>query len=93
MKSSPKIAHGGTDFRSPERRPAKVLESIRIKGAVNGGHVIEHHFTSYEHQPESHAFGKDQGEEALEHIGKHMGMKLGGGEDEVEEEEVKPGKK
>jgi len=78
MPSAPKIAHGGVE----SRRPAKKLEHIRIKEAENGGHVIEHHFTSYEHQPESHAFGKDQGDEALAHIKESMGMKGSDQEDD-----------
>lgn len=56
-------------------KPKKVLREIRIEEAENGGHSITHHFTSYEHDPETHVFGKEQGEEALLHIAQHANIK------------------
>ena len=87
MRTAPRIEHGGVE----PKRPKKELDHIRIKKAENGGHVIEHHFTSYEHQPESHAFGKDQREEALAHISKHMGVSMGEPEEDETEEESTAG--
>jgi hypothetical protein len=69
-----------------DRKPPKVLEDIRIKKGENGGHVIEHHFTSYEHKPEVYPFGAGQGKEAAAHLNEHMGMELPAGEAESEPE-------
>lgn len=56
------------------KKPAKVLDHLKIQEAENGGHTITHHFTSYEHEPETHVFGKEQGEEAMMHIAKHANI-------------------
>ena len=71
-------------------KPAKVLDHLRIHEAENGGHAIHHHFTSFEHEPEVHVFGKEQGEEAMMHIAKHANIKAPDkvkGEQENEREE------
>jgi hypothetical protein len=69
-------------------KPAKVLAHLRVSEAENGGHVVEHHFTSYEHEPESHVFGKGQGAEMLAHVGKHMGVESA---EEKHDEEIAEG--
>ena len=73
------LAHGGMNPRVDKAKmpsaPKKELEHIRVSMAENGGHVAEHHYTSFEHPPEQHVFGEGQGKELLEHIGKHMGVK------------------
>lgn len=89
MRSAPTIAHGGVE----SRRPAKELDHIEVQKAENGGTVMKHVFTHYEHQPETHAFGKNETEKALAHISKHMGMAKGEADDETEEEELPAGKK
>lgn len=57
-----------------ERKPAKVLSHIEIHEGENGGHVVKHSFTHYEHAPEEHVFGKGQGPELLAHVAKHMNI-------------------
>jgi hypothetical protein len=55
------IAHGGMDHRATAEKPKtppKELEHVRLSEAENGGHIAEHHFTSYEHPPEQHVFSK-----------------------------------
>lgn len=59
-----------------QRKMAKRLDHIRITESENGGHSIEHHYTSYEHPPEMHVFGKGESQAAHEHIAKHMNMPL-----------------
>jgi hypothetical protein len=55
-------------------KPKKVLDHLEVKEAENGGHTVTHHFTSYEHAPEVHAFGPAQGEEAMLHIAKNANI-------------------
>ncbi len=59
-----------------QKKPAKVLEEMRIKEGEKGGHVITHHFTHYDHAPEAHIFGKSESGAAHDHIAKHMNMPL-----------------
>ena len=63
----------GPVIRSKNR---KQLDHMTIRKAENGGHAIEHHFGGFQHEPETHVFSKDEGQEAHEHIEKHMGMKM-----------------
>jgi hypothetical protein len=85
MSRAPQITHGGMERKAPP----KALDHVRIYKGEKGGHIIEHHFTSYEHQPEKHPFSKDDGEGALAHVAKHMGIAVGAEpHDEEEEEEV-----
>lgn len=70
------------------RKPAKVLSHIEIHEAENGGHVIKHVHTAYEHPTEEHVFGKGESQAAHEHIAEHMSMPLdkavaAGGEENV----------
>lgn len=77
------IAHGGMNPRAMEaERPKKIkkeIEHVRVTEGENGGHIVEHHHTSYEHPPESHVFGEHDGEgvelpkgHVLQHIAKVM---------------------
>jgi len=59
------------------RKEPKVLDDLRVKGAENGGATVEHHFTSYEHKPETHVFGKDEGDALAQHVLKAVGMDCG----------------
>lgn len=59
------------------KKPAKMLSHLVVRKAENAGHMVEHHFTSMEHEPEHHVFGKGEGREMMAHIGKHMGADLG----------------
>ena len=77
---APSIAHGGMNPRATEKPKAvpKELEHIRVSEAENGGHLMEHHFTSYDHPAESHVFGPMTDKVALpkghplQHIAEHM---------------------
>jgi hypothetical protein len=78
------------DGAGSKSKPAKVLDHMRVKEAENGGHTIEHRFTSFEHEPETHVFGEGQGEEMMMHVAKHMNVKPPekvAGEQEHEREE------
>jgi hypothetical protein len=66
-----------------ERKPPKVLDHIELRPAANGGAIAEHHFTSYEHKAEPHAFGADEGKELTAHIMEHMKMSAPEAEDET----------
>lgn len=57
-----------------ERKEPKVLDYVQVKGAENGGATVEHHFTSYEHKPETHVFGKEDAKTMADHVSKAVGM-------------------
>jgi hypothetical protein len=57
---------------SKDRKPPKVLEHVRVYPGEEGGHIIEHHFSSYEHPPERYPFGQNEGNEAVAHLAEHM---------------------
>jgi len=59
-----------------EKKLPKVLEEISMKKGKTGGHVLTHRFTHYEHAPETHVFGDGDGEKLMQHLSKHMGVKL-----------------
>lgn len=78
------IAQSARAMKAP-----KVLERMEIKPRLGGGHIITHHYSSYQHEPKAHEFAKDEGEEAIAHIAKHAGLphpKIG--EEEGDEPEV-----
>jgi hypothetical protein len=81
-------SYGAAVTQAKGKKPPKVLESLRIKEAENGGHVIEHHFTSYEHEPESHVFAASEGAAAMAHIAKHANIQHDSGK-ATEEHEAK----
>lgn len=55
-----------------ESKPKKEIESMRIKRAANGGHIITHHHTHPEHHPsEDHVTKGD--DELAQHVMTHMG--------------------
>ncbi len=83
------IAHGGMNPRIEQDKarsskgPPKELDHLRVSEAENGGHLIESHFTHYEHPAEQHVFGPHEDGDAkpmlpkghpLEHIAKAMHM-------------------
>lgn len=59
-----------------QKKMPKKLDHIRITESENGGHSIEHHYTSYDYPPEIHVFGKGESMAAHEHIAKHLNMPL-----------------
>ena len=62
---------------SKERTPPKVLDHLEVRQGESGGHVVEHHFTHYEHKPEMHIFGQSEGPEAIQHIAEHAKIDVG----------------
>lgn len=64
------------------------IRKIEHERSANGGHVFTHHMENAEgsyHEPEMHAFGKEEGREALAHFAEHAGLSEHmGGEDEDE---------
>ena len=54
----------------------KVLEAIEMKKGKSGGVSLTHRHTHFEHGPETHIFGADEGAKLKQHLEKHMGMKL-----------------
>ena len=82
-----KPAHGGMNIREGKpKAPPKELSHLEIHHGENGGHMIKHVHTSYEHEPEMHMFGADEGEKAMSHIAEHMGMKHEAEEEDEDEE-------
>ena len=76
MNRKSQIAEMKMATRPEKEKPNKVHE-LRIRKADNGGHVVEH---VYENNgmgykaPDVHAFGDDQGGDALAHVGEWMGV-------------------
>jgi hypothetical protein len=68
MKGAESVAHMPA---GEAKKPAKKLASMEVEEAKNGGHTVTHRFTSYEHKPEQNVFGKEEGNEMLQHIAKH----------------------
>lgn len=64
---------------SKAKRTPKVLKRMEIEPRLGGGHVITHHYTSYQHDPEPHEFKKNEGGKAMAHIAKHAGLEEQGG--------------
>jgi hypothetical protein len=54
----------------------KVLESIEMRKGKSGGHSLTHRYTHMEHAPETHIFGAEEGSKLMQHLSKHMGIKL-----------------
>lgn len=61
--------------KAPKSTP-KVLKRMEIEPKLGGGHIITHHYSSYQHEPKAHSFGKDDGERAMAHIAKHAGLQI-----------------
>jgi hypothetical protein len=60
------------------KTPPKELDHIRLTPAENGGVSAEHHFTHFEHQPETHVFAAGQHKELMAHLSKHLGISMPG---------------
>lgn len=73
------------------KKPPKEFSHMEIHPGEDGGAVVTHHFTSYEHKPEMHPFSDGDGHKLAAHIEKHIGIAMPGKsvakEDEPEEEE------
>lgn len=73
-----------------ERHEApKELHHLEVAPAENGGHIVTHHFKTgaggQYHEPEPHAFGQEEGPQAMEHIASAAGIKGEPSESEGEE--------
>jgi hypothetical protein len=62
---------------SSGKKAAKVLKHIEIHPQLGGGVNIQHHYTSYQHEPRSYKFGADEGARAMAHIARHAGLVIG----------------
>jgi len=60
-----------TSSPSEDRKAPKVLDHLRVYQGADGGHIVERHFTHYEHQPEKQPFGEDEGPKAISYIAQH----------------------
>jgi hypothetical protein len=67
-RNSESVAHMPAGESKKEK---KVLDHMKIEEGEKGGHTVTHHFTSYQHAPEAHVFGKSEGNEMLMHVAKH----------------------
>ena len=67
------------------------LSHLEVRKAKNGGHIVRHHFANFEHEPEEHTFGADEGEAMIAHVSKHMGVKAEAKEEAAEPEEEEEG--
>lgn len=70
------------------RREPKVLQKMTIEPRLGGGHIITHHYTSYQHESEPHEFEAHEGGKALAHIKKHAGLEEQGGSEPEPESEI-----
>lgn len=61
----------------PKKMPKEFAE-MTLRKAENGGAVAEHRFTSYDHKPETHVFGENEGHKLAAHIEKHLEMSMPG---------------
>jgi hypothetical protein len=59
-----------------ERKPKKAISHIRVEEGENGGHILTHEHTHFEHPPEVHVFGKGQSMEAHKHLADHLSMPM-----------------
>jgi len=64
--------------RRPVPLPKKEFSHMELREAENGGAIATHHFTAYEHKPEMHAFGTDEGHKLAAHIEHHLGISMPG---------------
>lgn len=86
--------HSYKEARTPASR-GKQLSHLTVKEGEEGGHSVEHHYEedgmAY-HKPKEYTFGKDEGDELVHHLKKHLHIseskeyKQGEGEPEQGEE-------
>ena len=71
------------EAKAPEKRGYKKLHHIEIEPVrgENGGHIVTHHFQQEGmemRKPETHMFGKEDGEALMDHLAKHLKVSLPG---------------
>jgi hypothetical protein len=59
-----------------QRKAPKQLSHLELHEGENGGHVVHHVFTHYDHPTEHHVFGASEGSKLVDHIVKHGNIKL-----------------
>lgn len=59
-----------------ERKPKKAISHIEVHEGEDGGHIMRHVHTHYEHPPEEYVFGKGQSMEAHKHLAEHMNLPM-----------------
>lgn len=76
------MERGEGDFRERAKRAKKVIKEIVHHKTANGGHIFTHHFEPnmespmMSHEPEHHAFGKEDGEKIMAHFQKAAQVKM-----------------
>jgi hypothetical protein len=63
---------------SKNRKPAKVLSHLSVSRSLDGGHVVEHHYTTDQHDPRIYKFGASDKARAREHVLRHAGLSESG---------------
>ena len=67
-------SHSYKEAKTPESR-GKVLDHLEVSEGEEGGHSVSHHYKddgmAY-HKPKTYSFGKDEGDEVLHHLKKHL---------------------
>jgi hypothetical protein len=74
--AKPTESHAYDHREATTKKPAKKLDHMRIHKGQDGGHIVEHHFSGYEHQPERFPFGDTEGAAMMEHVAQHAGVKM-----------------
>jgi len=78
-------------------RAPKVIDHLELHRKMDGGHIVKHVYTDYEHKPLEVQFNKagkaKGGEHIIAHLMKHGGLPEmtgaeGNGESQTQEEEV-----
>lgn len=65
------------ETKAPKGSGRKKLDSIEVRKAKNGGHVLTHRYTSegpMYHPPEDHVFGPGDGSKMLAHLKGALGV-------------------
>lgn len=65
--------------RPGKKSGPKVVRSIEVEKAENGGHTVTHRFQHNDggpyHESEAHVFGKSEGKKLMAHLTEHLGIK------------------
>jgi hypothetical protein len=73
MNSIPRSSHTAVS-ESTAKKLLKVLDHLLVRRSVDGGHIVEHHYTHPRHKAEIHTFGKDEVERTIKHLLRHAGL-------------------
>ena len=74
MTESYGIAQAPATTRRSVKKAVKMLDHMRVSPRMGGGVTVEHHFKDYEHKPEPHQFGPEDGAGFHAHMSKHTGL-------------------